>query len=137
MYKFIVFCLFFSLANGIVLSAQQTVTERNPPKVTPSQYFQSRLERIYVAINLKENNNISRYETELLSMMREQIISASESTGKKQYTKRMEEILASFEGFSFTTANKETTDAHLALLEEFWPYSCYLRASLKWHFLVI
>jgi hypothetical protein len=118
MYRLITLFVFFVLFAGTSLMAQ-TVSERNPPTVTPTQYFQSRLEKLYVAINQKENNNISRYETDLMGLMRTQIETAQTSTEKKKYSKRMEEILTSFEGFSFVTAEKDTADAHLALLEEF------------------
>ncbi len=118
MYRLITLIAFFALSVGTTLTAQN-VSERNPPTVTPTQYFQSRLEKLYVAINQKENNNISRYETDLLGMMRTHIETAQTSTEKKKYSKRMEEILTSFEGFSFITAEKDAADAHLALLEEF------------------
>jgi|JI7StandDraft_1071085.scaffolds.fasta_scaffold167819_1 hypothetical protein len=118
MYRLITLIAFFALSVGTTLTAQN-VSERNPPTVTPTQYFQSRLEKLYVAINQKENNNISRYETDLLGMMRTHIETAQTSTEKKKYSKRMEEILTSFEGFSFVTAEKDAADAHLALLEEF------------------
>ncbi len=118
MYRLITLFVFFVLFAGTSLMAQ-TVSERNPPTVTPTQYFQSRLEKLYVAINQKENNNISRYETDLMGLMRTQIETAQTSTEKKKYSKRMEEILTSFEGFSFVTAEKDAADAHLALLEEF------------------
>lgn len=118
MSRLITLFAFFVLFAGTSLTAQNA-SERNPPTITPTQYFQSRLEKLYLAINQKENNNISRYETDLMGMMRTHIETAQTSTEKKKYSKRMEEILTSFEGFSFVTAEKDAADAHLALLEEF------------------
>lgn len=118
MSRLITLVALFVLVTGTSLMAQ-SVSERNPPTVTPTQYFQSRLERLYLAINQKEKSNISRYETDLLGMMRTQIETAQTSAEKQKYSKRMEEILTSFEGFSFVTAEKDAADAHLALLEEF------------------
>lgn len=118
MSRLITLFAFFVLFAGTSLTAQNA-SERNPPTITPTQYFQSRLEKLYLAINQKENNNISRYETDLMGMMRTHIETAQTSPEKKKYSKRMEEILTSFEGFSFVTAEKDAADAHLALLEEF------------------
>lgn len=118
MSRLITLFAFFVLFAGTSLTAQNA-SERNPPTITPTQYFQGRLEKLYLAINQKENNNISRYETDLMGMMRTHIETAQTSPEKKKYSKRMEEILTSFEGFSFVTAEKDAADAHLALLEEF------------------
>lgn len=118
----LVFALLFVLLGTVASNAQQAVSERTPSPITPAQYFQGRLERLYKAIDAKETGKIAQYESDLLAAIRENINLASETkdAGEKQnFAARKVQILNKFESFSFATAAKDESDMHLALLEEF------------------
>lgn len=118
----LVFALLFVLLGTVASNAQQAVSERTPSPITPAQYFQGRLERLYKAIDAKETGKIAQYESDLLAAIRENINLASETkdAGEKQnFAARKVQILNKFESFSFATAAKDESDTHLALLEEF------------------
>ncbi len=115
MQKSTLFIAFFLLFAGVSAQAQQAVPERNPVVAAPGAMFQKRLEALYLAINEKDNDRITRSEMVLYETLRQELALAQQ----KPSFKRLDEIFAQFVDFSFVKADKDASDAHLALLEEF------------------
>lgn len=113
------FLLFgFLLGTFSVLSAQtETVPSREIAVERPSAYFQGRLERLYKALELKDVQQMIRYERELVQAMRDAL--SSRAVKEERLYNRLQAVFQQFDGFSFTQAAPGQQDVHLALLEEF------------------
>jgi hypothetical protein len=89
----------------------------------PAEYYQTRLERLYKAIDVKDQTAaVARYERDLMAAMREAIEAAgspAEGSTEARFKQEMIIILQKFEGFSFVNAAKSVADEHLALMESF------------------
>jgi|1048.fasta_scaffold08722_2 hypothetical protein len=101
-----------------ILSAQtETAPSREIAVERPSAYFQGRLERLYKAIEQKDQQQMIRYERELVQAMRDALL--TKAVKEEQLYNRLQAVFQQFDGFSFTQAAPGQQDVHLALLEEF------------------
>lgn len=95
--------------------AQTADSQRVVTTVTPAEYFQTRLERLYIAIDRKDTGKMVAYQSDLVGAMRDAINTSIPPETKQKMTN----LLEGFGDFSFHNAEKADIDPKLALLEDF------------------
>jgi len=108
----------FLVVSLSILSAQtETAPSREIAVERPSAYFQGRLERLYKAIEQKDQQQMIRYERELVQAMRDALL--TKAVKEERLYNRLQAVFQQFDGFSFIQAAPGQQDVHLALLEVF------------------
>jgi hypothetical protein len=108
------FCLFISIA-GLQVSVQaQAVQNRVIAPPTDAMVVESQLNLLHLAIADRATGKIQQAEVEMLSIVRNLILDTKYGDNQRL---KMEQVLSTFEGFTFVGADQKATDAHLEQLE--------------------